>query len=620
MEHELVEIRDFLAEQAPFADLSADVLSTLPSRITVRYHRRGQTILRPDDVIDSFFLVRSGAVDIHDRAGGLVERVDVGDSFGVNGLLQPPPYGFVATAVEDTLVFVIGEPTFRELLGHGAVSSFFLMQQAGRLRAAAESVRSSDNGGAVLRTRVIDMVAKDPIALPPETPVQELAATMRDLRISSVLIQDEQGALCGIVTDRDLRNRVVAAGLGYDTLAREVMTADPVVIGADALALEALMEMLGRGIHHLPVLDHGRPVGLVTSTDLVRLERSNPLYLVQDVSRQTDAEGLAQIAARLPSLVEDLVSQDATAGDISRLISAVADAIHRRLIALGVEKLGPAPVPYCWVVLGSQARHESGLGGDQDTALILDDTAGPEHVDYFADLARFVTDGLITCGYPACPGDVMATNPRWRQSLATWKRTFREWIEEPTPDAVLGATIFFDMRPVAGEADLFEELRRDLLARTPRAANFLAHLAKQAVDHQPPLSLFRGFVLDKGGAEASSLDLKHRGVGPVVDLARVHALSLGAPAVETRARLGAARLERLISENSAADLLAAFEFISHLRLRHQAGRVREGLAPNNHVPPGTLTAFEKRTLKDAFGVVRTGQSVLGQRHPVGFVS
>lgn len=619
MEHELVEIRDFLAGHAPFSELPAEVLATLPARCTVRYHRRGSTILSPDDVVTSFSIVRSGAVDIHDRAGGLVERVDVGDSFGVNGLLGKPPYGFVATAVEDTLVFVVPEATFRELLTHSCVSSFFLMQQAGRLRQAAETVRSADHGGAVLRTRVTEMITGEPISVEPAATVREVAAIMREHRISSVLVLDGD-RLSGIVTDRDLRNRVIAEGLPYETPARDIMTSDPVVIDVDALALEALMEMLSRGIHHLPVLDRGRPVGLVTSTDLVRLERSNPLYLVQDVSRQTSAQGLAGIAARLPALVDDLVVQDAGAGDISRLISAVADAIHRRLIALAQERLGPAPVPYCWVVLGSQARHESALGGDQDTALILSDDAGPEHADYFTDLARFVTDGLVECGYPLCDGDVMATNPRWRQPLASWRRIFREWIEEPTPDAVLGAAIFFDMRPVAGDSDLFDALRRDVLSRTPRAGNFLAHLVKQAVEHQPPLGLFRGFVLDKGGEEASSLDLKHRGVGPLVDIARAHALSIGSPAVETRARLVAARTERRVSENSAADLLAAFEFISHLRLRHQAGRVREGLPPNNHVPPATLTSFEKRTLKDAFGVVRAGQTVLGQRAPLGFMS
>lgn len=620
MEPELAEVRDFLAAHAPFSDLPDDVLAAVPARCSLRYHRRGSTILRPDEVVTSFLIVRSGALDVHDPAGGLVERVDVGGSVGVNGLLQPPPYGFVVTAVEDTLVLVVPGEVFRDLLTYPGVSSYFMLQQAHRLRQAVESVQISDHGGAVLRTRIADMLGRAPVIARPDATVREAARTMREARVSSVLVLDSTDRLCGILTDRDLRNRVVAEGLSVEVPIAEVMTTDPITLESDALALEALLEMLGRGIHHLPVVEDGRPRGLVTSTDLIRLEQSSPLYVVQDVSRQSSPEGLAAVARRLPSIVDHLVTQDASASDISRVVTAVADALHRRLILLAEEKFGPPPVPYCWVALGSQARYESGLGGDQDSALILDDSATLEHATYFAEFAEFITDGLVLCGYPRCPGDVMATNPRWRQTETAWRAIFAEWIERPTPDAVVGATIFFDMRALAGDTDMCERLRRHVLARTPQASTFLAHLIKQAVFHQPPLGLFRGLVLEKGGPNESTLDLKHRGVGPVAEIARAQALSVGSTAVDTRGRLAGARSAGRMSESSVADLLDAFEFISYVRLRHQAGRVREGHAPDNFVSPASLSSFEKRTLKDAFGVVRQAQTALAQRQPLGYIS
>lgn len=620
MEPELAEIRDFLAAHAPFSDLPEDVLAALPGRCSLRYHRRGSTISRPEDTVTTLLVVRSGALDVHDPAGGLVERVDVGGSVGVTGMLQPPPYGFVVTAVEDTLVLEMPKAVFDTLVTHPSVVGHFLTQQAGRLRSAVETVQVADHGGAVLRTRVADMLGGPPITVGMDATVQEAAGIMREARVSSVIVLDESNGLRGILTDRDLRNRVVAEGRSGDCPVTDVMTPDPFALDVDALALEALLEMVGRGIHHLPVVENGVTRGLVTSTDLVRLERSNPLYVVQDVSRQTTAAGLAAVAARLPEIVDQMVTQDAAASDISRVVTAVADAIHRRFIALAEEAFGPPPVPYCWVVLGSQARHESGLGGDQDTALIYDDSATLEHVPYFAKLAAFVTDGLVECGWPRCPGDVMATNPRWRQKVSDWKVIFSEWIDEPTPDAVLGATIFFDMRPIAGDADLCHQVRRHALARTTHAPAFLAHLSKLALLHQPPLGLFRGLVLEKSGPHQSTLDLKHRGVGPVTEIARVQALSIGSPAVDTRGRLAAARTAGRVSEHSVADLLAAFEFISYMRLRHQATLAREGKAPDNFIAPASLNSFEKRTLKDAFGVVRTSQTAMAQRLPLGYIS
>lgn len=620
MEPELVEVRDFLAAHAPFSELPRDVLDALPAQSTLRYHRRGTILLRPDDRVTSLIVVRSGAVDVHEQGGGLVERVDVGGTVGVTGLVEKGPYGFDVTAVEDTLVLELPAAVFHRLVDHPNVGTFFLEQQVTRLRQAVESVQVSETGGDVLRTPVTDMISGRVVVATPEISVQEAAQLMRTERVSSVLVLHPDGRLCGILTDRDLRNRVVAEGLSVTSRLAQVMTPEPITLRPDALAFEALLEMLARDVHHLPVVEGGRPLGVVTSTDLVRLERSNPLYLVQDVTSQTTVEGLAEGAARLPSIVESLVTQDASASDISRVVTAVADALHRRLLVLAEKRLGPPPVPYCWVVLGSQARHESGLGGDQDTAIIVDDRGAHDHDAYFADLAAFVTDGLVACGYPRCPGGVMATNPRWRQTERAWRGIFAEWIDEPTPDALVGAAIFFDMRPIHGRAELCERLRAHVLSRTPGARTFLAHLTKQAIEHQPPLGLFRGFVVEKSGEHQRTLDLKHRGVGPVTEIARVQALSLGSPAVDTRGRLAAARAAGRMNPGSVDDLLDAFEFIGYVRLRHQAGCVRSGAKPDNFVAPDSLSSFEKRTLKDAFGVVRSAQSVLAQRQPLGLIS
>ena len=441
---------------------------------------------------------------------------------------------------------------------------------------------------------------------------------MKEHGASSLLVMDGE-ALAGIVTDRDLRNRVLAVGLGADRPVQEVMTAGPFVGDADALAFEVLLEMVGRNIHHLPILEHDRPIGVVTTTDLMRMVQASPVYVVGDIQKQSDVEGVATVSARLPAVVESLVGQDASADDIGRVVTAIGDAVERRLITLAEAELGGAPVPYTWVALGSRARLEQALAADQDNAIIISDEATDADLAWFEELARRVSAGLVECGYPTCPGDVMATNPRWRLRLQDWRQEFATWLTQPVPDAILQASIFFDMRPVHGDSGLFPELHHDILARAPQSRLFLAHLAKAATLNEPPLGFFRGFVLAKEGEHADTLDIKRGGIGAVVELARVHALALGSPAVNTVARLQAAIAGGIMSEEKGADLTDALEFISYVRLRHQAAQVREGRPVDNHVNPDQLSSFDKRHLREAFAIVRSAQSAMASRYPTTFM-
>jgi CBS domain-containing protein len=485
---------------------------------------------------------------------------------------------------------------------------------------AVASLQLSSTGSAILKTRVRDLVGREPVSVATTATVREAAQVMSEHGVSSLLVMDGE-QLAGIVTDRDLRTRVLAADVDPGVGVTTVMTAGPVTGAVDALAFEVLLEMVGRHIHHLPIVDAaGRPVGIVTTTDLLRLEQANPVYLAGDIAKQPDVAGVARVSNRLPQVVQALVEQDASADDIGRVVTAVGDAVERRVIALAEADLGPPPVPYCWVALGSRARLEQALAADQDTAIVIDDAMQPEHAPWFEALASRVTDDLVACGYPRCPGDVMATNPRWRQPLARWRQEFSSWLHQPVPDAILGASIFFDMRPVHGDQTLVATLQRHVLAASPSSKVFLAHLAKQATANEPPLGFFRGFVLEKAGDHRHTLDIKRGGIGAVVELARAHALSVGSPAVNTQARIQAAREAGVLGDERADDLRDAYEFISYVRLRHQAAQVRRGDPVDNFVAPDDLSSFDKRHLREAFAIVRAAQSAMAHRYPLQYVS
>ena len=414
---EIPEVTDFLAEHAPFAAVPRADLERLARRLTIRYARRGSRLMSVGRGNDEVFVVRSGAVQITDDNGTLVSRGGEGTAFGTTALGDQPSR-FDVVAIEDSLLLVLPAPAFRELAAaHTAVEDFFSQQRAARLRHALQTMPHSERQSAVLQTRLRDLLRREPITTTGDATIREAAQLMAREQVSSLLVV-EGDRLVGIVTDRDLRTRVLAAGLDTSAPVNAMMTTDPVTARPDDIAMELILEMTSRNIHHMPVVggDGGTtPLGMLTSTDLMRLERANPIHLVGDVAKAGDLDTLVTLSQRLPRIIDQLVHEDATADGIGRIVTAVGDAIEQRLLHLAERELGPSPAAYAWVVLGSQARLEQGPGSDQDNALVLSDDATPDDAPWFEALATFVVDGLVACGYPRCPGDIMATNPRWRR-------------------------------------------------------------------------------------------------------------------------------------------------------------------------------------------------------------
>ena len=618
LEVELAEVRAFLAAHAPFDSLPDTVLDSLPSRLSVGYHRRGAAVLAAGSAPVELVVVRSGAVELRDSDGGLFERGGAGTCIGGTALARGERQPVMVRAIEDTLVLACPAPVFHELCErHPDFASFFEVS-AGRLREAVtrQRLHVTDADRAVLQSRVGDLLRRAPVSVRADETILDAARLMSSERISSVLVVDDK-RLVGIVTDRDLRTRVVAAGAESAARISTVMTADPTTCTPGTPVLEALLELVRRNIHHLPVVQDGRSVGMVTATDLLRLQQASPVVLVGDIAKADRVAAVAELAGRLPGVVAGLVRQGTSAHDAGRVVTTVGDAIEQRLLVLAETELGPPPVPYAWMTLGSRARFEQALGPDQDHALVLHDDYRPEsHATYFTQLADRVTSGLEAVGYPRCRGDKMATNPRWRQPLATWLGQVAHWARTPTPEAVLEAGVFFDLRHQYGDQALTAELAAAQRSAAQGAPIFLAHLAAHAAAHHPPLGFFRGLVVDRSGDHRATLDVKGGGINVVVEIARVHGYACGSEETSTRARLDDAVAARLLSPALGADLRDAWEFLSHLRLRHQAEQVSAGAPVDNRVDPSGISQFEKRHLKAAFGVIRSAQGALAQRYPV----
>ncbi len=607
--NEIPEIERFLSALPEFAMLSEEERHTAARATTVAYYRTGADILEIGKVNDELQVVRSGAVELRNEDGDLVTRLAEGDCFGFPSLMNRAPVRNHSAAIEDTLIYHLGGDAFARLRRDNTeFDRYFIRALSDRL--SRQPVTTALRGAT--RSTVGQLLTRAPVCTDAGASIRETAERMVDERVSAMLIGDGD-EIDGIVTDRDIRSRVVAAGRSADDPVSAIMTPHPITVDADAHAYEAALIMMQNAIHHLPVMRDGKLAGMISRSDFMRLETEHPLYLVSDLGRQTNAEGLAQVCKRLPGLIVGQIESDANGEQLGKFITTITDTVTRQLLKIGEAKLGPPPCRYAWVALGSQGRQEQSAKSDQDNALILGDDATDEDRRYFLELAAIVNAGLDACGYVYCPGDVMAKNPEWCQPLSVWRSTFHRWISVPEEKALMHANIFFDLRAVYGDVALVDELKESIRTSARDNTIFLALMTKNAMNFQPPLGFFRQFVLERSGEHRNTLDLKLHGIMPIVEIARIRSLAAGEVRVGTRNRLRAAASAGEIATADAANLIDALDFIEQQRLMLQSRQMHAGQPPDNHLAPDELSPLVRQNLKAAFAQVRISQAALANR-------
>lgn len=624
MQIELIEIRDHLQRFPPFDDLPEETLDEIARQVEVGYFKAGSDILEYGAPIDELHYIRSGAVEIYRRNGELYNRLAEGEVFGQFGLLRGHKVRLPARAIEDSLIYFIPGQLFEQLCEtHDGFADFVEAEGQSRLKSVEES---QGNASELMRVRVRKLVTRRTVSVPLGTSVQEAARVMTEHGVSALMIlgsppalagESSQGqVMAGITTDRDLRTRVLAEGLALDTPVDRVMSPRPITIQADDSVFEAMLCMLRHNIHHLPVMHRQRPVGLITLADIIKYESQSSLYLVNSIFNRHSVAELQALVPDLRATFLRMVNAQATAHMIGSAMSGIGRSLTQRLLELAEAKLGPPPVPYCFMALGSMARDEQLIVTDQDNALVLDNRFDPRiHDDYFLELATFVSDGLAACGFSYCKGGIMASNAKWRQPLRVWKGYFTQWIERPNPETLLNSCIFFDLDSIYGEAELVESLKDLVAQKASQNPLFLASLARNALNRTPPLGFFRTFVMEKDGQQNNIINLKGRGTAPLTDLIRVHALACGSKAQNSLERLDAIAATKLLTEEAITQLRHALEFLSLVRIRHQAMDLQEGREPDNYIEPEKISSSDRHDLKSAFQVLSNAQKFLRFRYP-----
>lgn len=632
MEAEHIEVLEFIKRFPPFNELPIEELERLAQAAEVGYFKAGSQILEYNQTINDLHVIRSGVVEVFRHTGDLYNRLSDGGFFGEAGLLRTGKVRFPVKAIEDTLVYFIPGEQFNRLYDeYEAFADAVEIEDRERLNRA---VSSREGANDLMTVPIATLISRSPVSINETATIREAAEKMTTEEVSSLLIvanadtvernavnsSDEQeiSAPIGIITDKDLRKRVLAVGLSEQTPVREIMSTELVFVQHNQHVFEAMLIMLRRNLHHLPVLKKNQTMGVLSLSDVVRHESKSSLFVVSSIFRQNSIEELATLVEDVQASFVRMVAEDANSRMIGSAMAVIGRSFKQRLLELGEEKFGPPPVPYCFLALGSMARDEQSIVTDQDNAMVLDDSFDPElHDEYFRQLAQFVSDGLDACGYTYCTGYIMATNPQWRQPLKVWQKYFSDWITEPTPESLLHASIFFDLDGVWGETEFATKLNKLIQYRAQRSNRFLACMARNALNRTPPLGFFKGFVMEKDGKQNNSINTKRRGTAPVADLIRVHALAIGSQQRNSFARLEDITEAGILPPGRGPDLRDALELISMVRIRHQALALQQGEKPDNNVAPSDLSDFERKNLKDAFQILSSAQRFMRFRYPNG---
>jgi CBS domain-containing protein len=615
----------FLRHHAPFNKMQPEALQRFAEKAQIAFYPAGSEIIGPDaGNVRYFYLIESGKVQARQAGEVTVTEYSIlslgaGEGFPIGAVTAGRPSTNHYTAVDDTFCYQLPAEDFLALMASSPEFNLFctqyiasLLDQSRRQLQLQFAQRASEQQ--TLNSPLAGIGARSPITVAPETPLRAALETMSQAGIGSLVIAGEDGKPVGVFTRSDLLDRVVLAQLPLTTPVSEAMTPNPFMLEEHATAYDAMFAMATHSIRHVLVTDiEGRLTGVISERDLFSLQRVGLRQIRQSIDGARNVESLQHSAADVRQLAFNMLAQGVGSEQLTQFISALNDALTRRVLQLNLDNHRFDGIEWAWLAFGSEGRDEQTFSTDQDNGIVF---APPEGADVAELKQRFlayaldVNKDLDRCGFPLCKGNIMASNPQWCLTLEEWKDQFGTWVRQPHPDALLNATIFFDFRPLYGNAELAEAMRRHLLALTASNPMFLRAMAKNALDVEPPLGKIRDFLTDLEPNAPGKIDLKKYGSRIFVDVARIYALASGVHNTNSiqRLRLSAQRLNIRGDEINA--VLDALNFIQLLRLQHQYLEGEPGKQGDNLIDPEKLNELDRRILKESFRQARKIQTRL----------
>ena len=614
-----------LQRHLPFSRMPAAEVLAFARAATETYHAPDETVLSPKDgVVGSLILVRRGTVrgTAGEGSSGATFLIEPGELFPVGAVLAGRAVTSRYEAADDLFCWQVPAAFARALAERCPAFADFLTRRVGQLLALSQQAMRDAQHQAMLAERSLqaplsELPRKTPVACTPDTPLGDALRQMSAARVGSILAMDDAGQVQGILTRHDVLDRVVLAEADLATPVIGHMSAPVATIDIQRSLQDAVLEMSRLGIRHLPITEGGRAVSVLSERDVFALQRTSIRHIGSAIAQADALSAFVAAAGQIRQLARHLMAQGLAADTLTRLLSQLNDRLTERLVHWVASRRGADLTRAAWLAFGSEGRGEQTIATDQDNGLVFEardaDDAAAQRADWMA-LGDEVNQALDACGYPLCKGGVMAREPACCRSQDEWLVQFDQWLDRGTPEDLLAASIYFDLRPVAGARQLADALTQRLQARAPQSRRFLLLLTENAQQRRPPLN-WRGALDAQVGEDGSWIDLKLQGTAIFVDAARLLALAHGVPATGTRERLLQGGQAARVPEAEVRAWVAAFEHLQLLRLRWQVAdeppadvvAAATALAHANRVDVRRLHAIDRRVLKEAFRAARSLQ-------------
>ncbi|MGB6269127.1 MAG: DUF294 nucleotidyltransferase-like domain-containing protein, partial [Olleya sp.] len=442
--------------------------------------------------------------------------------------------------------------------------------------------------------------------------IKEASQIMSQNKVGSIVITQDQLPI-GIITDKDLRHKIATGKHAITEQVEAIMSSPVITFPENITVAEAQIAMLRNEISHLCITTDGTPntalIGILSEHDIIVIHGNNPSVLIKEIKRVTSAESLKDIREKAQSLLKGYLKQNIPISFVSKIISAINDAITKRIIDMTITEFNQVPpVSFAWLAIGSQGRKEQLLLTDQDNALVYEDINEEGKTKaYFLKLAKAVNDKLAIVGFELCPADMMASNPKWCLSVSDWKAQFKNWITHPDEDKMMLCNIFFDYDLVYGNPDLVSEMSDSIFDAIDSYEIFLSFMGRNALKNPAPLSFFRNFLVEDSGEHKDQFDIKARAIMPLVDAARLLVLSHNIKDFNSTI----ARFQKLAEiEPQNKDLYDSCIYAFRILLRF---RTKQGLKRNDSgrfIDVNSLSKAKRLKLKGCFKPIKDIQEVL----------
>jgi CBS domain-containing protein len=606
----------FLSKIPPFSFLPEDDLKKIATELSLMHYPKDTVLfVQGRSRVEHLYIVQRGAVERfykEDDKEILHEFLSEGDTFGgVPMLLHNGIAVRMLRIRENSDIYLLPKQKFLDICSrYEAFSDYFTdifgkrMLDKSYAAIIAETIQPTDETPQFFNQSVENIYVRDLLFCETGMPIQEAALMMSQHRCSSIFVKKPDGDFVGIVTDNDLRKKVIGKGYDIKKPVSEIMSSPLSTVSARAPIFEALMPMMQKNLKHLAVTDADEKViGVVTISDLIAAQGQSPFFLIREIDTAGSIEELVDKHDQLPRMIQSLINSGVKPNNVARLISTISDAILSKLIGFAIDELDPPPCRFVFLIMGSEGRREQTLKTDQDNAILFNDVPlefAESVKGYFLKFGEKVCTWLDQAGYTFCKGDVMAKNPHWCQPLSVWKEYFSTWIDTVEPEALLQSNIFFDFRGGYGDMDLMAQLRKHLFASLAARPNFFRYLTESSLNIKPPLGFFRNFLVESKGEHRDTFDIKSS-MTTIVNFARIYALNNGIEETNTQERLNQLFLKKVLSWENYHELEQSYNYLMQLRLLRQVTAVmKENGKPDNHINPKMLSRIEQTMLREIF--------------------